>query len=75
MELDYLHPLRYDDRFIVSVALERLSRVRLGFQQAIRRLEDGKPILNAKVIVTAINEAGRPFFPSELEVLIEKAIL
>ena len=73
IELDYLHPLRFDDRFTVSVALERLSRIRYGFQQNIQRLDDEKPIMQAKVIITAINEVGRPFFPKELELLFEKA--
>lgn len=75
IELDYLSPLHFDDRFTVSAKLERLSRIRYVFQQAIARLDDGKPILQAKVIITAINQAGRPFFPNELEVLFEKAIL
>src|SRR5690349_18449950 len=74
IELDYLHPLRFDDRFTVSAELERLSRIRFGFQQNIQRLDDAKPILRAKVIATAINEVGRPFFSNELEVLLEKAI-
>lgn len=74
IELDYLYPLRFDDRFTVSAAMERISRIRFGFQQAIQRLEDAKPILRARVIATAMNDAGRPFFPSELEALLEKAI-
>lgn len=74
IELDYLYPLRFDDRFTVSAAMERISRIRFGFQQTIHRLEDDKPILRARVIATAINDAGRLFFPAELEALLEKAI-
>ena len=73
-EIDYLYPLRYDDHFTVSATMERISRLRGGFQQAIHRLPDRKPILQAKVIATAINEAGRPFFPKELETLVEAVI-
>ena len=74
VEIDYLYPLRFDDHFTVSAAMERLSRIRFGFQQAIHRLPDEKPILQAKVIATAVNEAGRPFFPKELETLVEAVI-
>jgi acyl-CoA thioester hydrolase len=73
-ELDYLYSLRFDDRFTVSAVMERFSRLRFGFQQTIQRLPDGKPVLQAKIIATALNEAGRPFLPKELEELIEKII-
>jgi acyl-CoA thioester hydrolase len=73
-ELDYRFSLRYDDRFTVSAVMERFSRIRFGFQQTIQRLPDEKPVLQAKIIATAVNEAGRPFLPKELEELIEKAI-
>jgi acyl-CoA thioester hydrolase len=74
-EIDYLYPLRTDDRFTVSVSMERVSRIRFAFLQDIDRLPDGKPILKARIIGTALNEAGRPYFPKELEELMEKVIL
>ena len=73
IEIDYLYPLRNDDRFCVTVDLERVSRIRFGFLQDIYRLPDNKPILKARVIGTALNEAGRPRLPGELEALLEKA--
>lgn len=71
IEIDYLYPLRFDERFTVSASMERISRIRFAFQQSIHRLPDEKPIAQAKVIATAINDAGRPFFPKELEALME----
>ena len=73
VEIDYLYPLRNDDRFYVAVNLERVSRIRFGFLQDIYRLPDDKPILKARVIGTALNEAGRPHLPKELEALLEQA--
>ena len=72
-EIDYLYPLRNDDRFYVAVNLERVSRIRFGFLQDIYRYPDDKPILKARVIGTALNEAGRPQLPKELEELFESA--
>ena len=73
-ELDYLHPLRYDDHFEVSVAMEKISRLRGCFQQTIRRLPDEKPILQARIIWTSISETGRPYFPKELDEMVEKIL-
>ena len=69
VEIDYLHPLRSGDKFIIGVNTERISRLRFGFLQDIYRLPDQKPIVRAKVIGTAINSAGRPFLPSEVDKL------
>jgi len=74
-ELDYLHPLRTGERFTVALNLGRVSRIRFAFQQDIYRLPDDKPILKARIFWTAVNEAGRPFFPKELEELMERIIL
>lgn len=71
-EIDYLYPLRNDDRFYVALNLERVSRIRFGFLQDIYRYPDDKPILRARIIGTSLNEAGRPYFPKELEELFEK---
>ncbi|SRR5258706_1228791 len=73
VEIDYLYPLRNDDRFYVALNLERVSRIRFGFLQDIYRLPDNKPILKARVTGTSLNEAGRPYLAKELEELFEKA--
>lgn len=67
IELDYLHPLRSGDRFLVGLRPERISRLRFGFHQEIRRLPDDKPILRALVTGTAINDRGRPLLPPEID--------
>jgi acyl-CoA thioester hydrolase len=69
VEIDYLHPLHSGDKFIVSVNTERISRLRFGYLQDIFRLPDLKPIVHAKVIGTAINSAGKPFLPSDVDKL------
>ena len=70
IEMDFLYPLRSGDKFYVVVRPERVSRLRFGFQQDIYRLPDEKPILTAKVVVTALNERGRPRIPLEVEQLL-----
>ncbi len=74
VEIDYLYPLRSSDPFYVNLNFERVSRLRFGFRQDIFRLPDDKPILKAFVIGTALNKAGRPFLPKELEALFVRQI-
>lgn len=69
IELDYLFPLRSGDSFTVSCQPIRISPLRFGFKQQIRRLNDQKPILDAFVTATSINSKGRPFLPPEIEVI------
>jgi acyl-CoA thioester hydrolase len=69
IEIDYLHPLRSGDRFVVKSNLAKVSRIRFGFRQDIFRLPDDLPIIRANVIGTAMNTRGRPFFPPELSAL------
>ena len=40
IEIDFLHPLRAADRFVVGLNMDRVSRVRFGFRQDIYRLPD-----------------------------------
>jgi len=74
VEMDYLYPLRSWNQFYVGLNLERVSRLRFGFYQDIFRLPDSKPILKAKVIGTALNEAGKPYVPGDLKELIDRQI-
>lgn len=69
IELDYLFPLRSGDSFTVSCQPIRISPLRFGFKQQIRRLTDQKPILDGFVTATSINSKGRPFLPPEIEVI------
>lgn len=66
-EMDYKNSLTSGDRFVVQVAVERISKVKFGFRQTVIRLSDEKVALEALVIGTALNERGRPFILPELE--------
>lgn len=70
-ELDYLRSLRSGDAFRVSVQTERVSRLRMAFVQQITLLPEGRPILNARFVVAAVNAQGRPCFPESLERLLD----
>ena len=68
-EMDYKSSLTSGDRFVVKVAVERISKVKFGFRQTVVRLSDEKVALEALVIGTALNERGRPFILPELETM------
>lgn len=72
-ELDYVLPLRPGDEFTVSVSLERVSRLRFGFRQAIVRAQDSKTMLRAFVVGTALDAWGRPHLPPQVELLLANA--
>ncbi len=72
-ELDYVLPLRPGDEFTVTVALERVSRLRFGFRQTITRVRDGKTLLRAFVVGTALDARGRPHLPAQVEQVLENA--
>jgi acyl-CoA thioester hydrolase len=71
VEIDYLHPLRSGDLFLVGVSLERVSRLRFRFVQDVLRLPDQKPIISANVVGTAINDRGRPMLPPAIDELLK----
>ncbi|BBB31273.1 acyl-CoA thioesterase [Neptunomonas japonica] len=68
-EMDYKASLRSGDEYVVSVAVERLGKVRFGFRQEVVRLSDQKLCVSALVIGTALNERGRPYISPEIEAL------
>lgn len=70
VEIDYKWPLRSGDRFVVTATTEQLSPLRFCFNQHILRLPDEKPIVDAKVIGTALNERGRPQMPEAVSRLL-----
>ena len=63
------------DEFQVTVKVARrdepTSSVRLVFEQSILHEMDAPPILEARIICTAVNAAGRPYFPEQLADLID----
>lgn len=72
-ELDYKHPLQSGDKFLVTVKLERESKLKFAFHQQVLRLPERKVALNGKIIGTAINSTtGRPQLPESLVAVIDK---
>jgi len=69
-EIDYRISLRSGDVFEVSVEPVQLSPLRLAFRQQIRH-RDGRVMLDALIITTAVNNRGRPWFPEQLNVLLQ----
>lgn len=69
-ELDYKQPLRSGDSFVVSVAARQLSRLKLVFDQQIRKQPTGELMLEAQITATSLNERKRPYFPEELRALL-----
>ncbi len=73
VEIDYKLSLASGDRFTVDVRPVRISPVRIGFNQEIRRLPDNKVIIRGVVTGTALNAKGRPQLPKELEDILRFA--
>lgn len=69
-ELDYKQPLRSGDRFVVSVAARQISRLKLVFDQQIRKQPTGELMIEAQITATSLNERNRPYFPEELKALL-----
>lgn len=70
IEADYIFPLRSGEKFAVTASVERISKLRLCFNQEIYRLSDNKPIMRAKVIGTSLNAEGQPKYFEEFEKLL-----
>lgn len=69
-ELDYRRSLRSGDVFAIRVSTEQESRLRLTFVQQIVHVQTGAIALDARIVTTAVNAAGRPYFPHELQALL-----
>lgn len=67
IEADFKASLTSGDTFIVRTELQRKGRLRLQFNQQIRRSKDGQLMMSALVTGTALNARGRPELPAELE--------
>ena len=55
-ELDYKQALRPGDRFSVSVSVKKLGRLKVVFEQEIRRLTDDELMLEAKITAVSLKE-------------------
>ena len=70
-ELDYRKSLQAGDEFQVTVKAARPTPVRLVFEQSILHEQDAPTILEARIICTAVNAVGSPYFPEQLADLID----
>ncbi len=70
-ELDYRTFLRSGDSFRVSVIARQVSRIKLVFEQQIRRCGDDVLILEAQIFATSLKDGKRPYFPEELRQLLD----
>ncbi|TFH75856.1 acyl-CoA thioesterase [Gammaproteobacteria bacterium LSUCC0112] len=70
-ELNYLRSLRSGDAFDVTVEPFKVSTLRLGFKQRILCASSQALMLKALIVTTAVNEKGRPYYPQELDCLLE----
>lgn len=69
-EIDYQRSLQSGDRFQVTAQPVLESRIRLVFNQQIINLESGQVYVRARIVTTAVNERGRPYFPDVLRALL-----
>jgi len=70
-ELSDRKSLQAGDEFQVTVKAVRPTPVRLVFEQSILLDRDAPAILRARITCTAVNDAGRPYFPAQLADLID----
>ena len=68
-ELDYRIPLQSGDEFWIGINTALPSRLRFEFIQDIYRCRDNKPVLNARITGTALNDRGRPFLSAPISAL------
>jgi len=73
VEIDYRFPLRSGDRFAVRSSIQREGRLKLICLQDIYRLPDQKPIAQAKVVVTGLQN-GRPALPDVITGALSKVL-
>lgn len=55
VELDYLHPARFNDRLEVTVELIARGGASLGFRQEVRRLSDGRVCCSGRVEIACVD--------------------
>lgn len=72
-EIDYRFPLRSHDRFVVRSHLHRDGRLKVIVDQDIYRLPDDKLVVQARFVVTGIQN-GRPAIPPALGEKIDRAL-
>ena len=68
-ELDYKQPLKPGEDFTVSVVARQLGRLKVVFEQQIRRAADDELMLEARIVAVSLRGGTRPYFPSQLNKL------
>jgi len=70
-ELEYKRSLQSSDRFYIQTSVERISKLKLAFQQKIYRARDEQLMLNAKMTVTSTTKEGRPIVFEQANLLFD----
>jgi acyl-CoA thioester hydrolase len=73
-EIDYKHPLTSGDKFVVTLKLQRESKVRFAFYQNVLLLPERKIVIKGKITGVALNAKGKPYIPEEFKEIIENKI-
>lgn len=73
-EVDYKRPLTSGDTFLVTVTLQKESKIRFAFHQSILLLPERKTIAQGKIIGVALNAKRRPCIPTELEERLQETL-
>ncbi|MGO2236770.1 MAG: acyl-CoA thioesterase [Marinomonas sp.] len=58
-ELDYKRSLQGGDSFYIHTAIERVSKLKLNFLQAVHHSDNDQLILTAKMTVTSTTKEGK----------------
>lgn len=69
-ELEYKRSLQSGDAFYIETSVERISKLKLAFIQAVHRSEDDQLMLSARMTVTSTTKEGRPVVFEQAERLL-----
>ena len=69
-ELDYKRSLQSSDEFYIQTSAERISKLKLAFNQNVYRAKDDQLMLQAKMTVTSTTKEGRPVVFEQADVLL-----
>ncbi len=69
-ELDYKQALRPGDYFTVSVKVRQQGRLKIVFEQEIRKTGSNELMLEARITGVSLKDGKRPYFPEELRSLL-----
>lgn len=72
LSLDYKLSLFPNDKFYVTARMSREGKLRIIFDQEIRRESDNALVLTAKVVSICLNnKTGKPCMPEMLDTILE----